>query len=96
MTFIWAVLGVLGVVPAVLFVAFIDAPGSLENPLAIILVLTFVSFPPVCFGAIIMSHQHLRTEQLTKAQWWITLPTINLIIVVLWIYLSLLYEYLHK
>ena len=71
---IWAILGLVGIIPAGFSLMMFDGTGS-ENKLATIgFACAIFGFPASCFAAIFMSLQSLRSQKFTEACYWSCLP----------------------
>lgn len=76
-TVVWVLAGLFGLLLAGFSVMIFDAPGSTENPGAILLFLSIVSFPPACALAILAAWVLFSTNKLRYACWSTLLPLVN-------------------
>ena len=74
MTVIWALAGLVGCIIAAFSVMIFDAPGSTENPAAILYFLSIASFPIVCALAIYRAWVLFSAKNLRFACWSTLLP----------------------
>jgi hypothetical protein len=79
LTVLWAVVGVASVVPAAFSVMMFDAPGATERPATVVLVLAVLSFPLVCLFTVVNALACRRSEQWSRAYWFLALPAVNLL-----------------
>ena len=76
-TVVWVLAGLVGCLFAAFSVMIFDAPGSTENPGAILLFLSFVSFPPACAVAIVLAWRLYSSNRLRGACWSTLLPLVS-------------------
>ena len=75
---IYALLGLVGSVPAIMSPMMFDAPGSTQSPLTIALFATVVSFPVVCLAGIVGAWILYAKDRPGWARVFIHLPLVNL------------------
>jgi hypothetical protein len=74
-TIFWLPLGLLGIVPAGMAMLFHDQPCP--DFLCVAVTLAIISFPAVCFAAVVSSRLYLHHKKYLQARWLARLPMLN-------------------
>jgi hypothetical protein len=77
-TSLFAVLGLLGVLPALMSPMLLDSPQAQHSPIAILMFLCIATFPLVCFCSVLIAWLLFRRGQFSASAWVSALPTINI------------------
>ncbi len=77
---LFALLGFLGVLPALMSPMLLDDPQATRNPAIILLALCIGTFPLSCFISVLVSWPLYRHERYAAATWVSILPVANLLL----------------
>lgn len=89
-TSLFGLLGVLGVLPALIAPTILDAPQASRDPAKLLLFASLFTFPLVCFGSVLVAWPLYRRRRHSAAVWVSSLPMVNLVAgIAAWCWLSL-------
>jgi hypothetical protein len=76
-TTLFALLGLLGILPALWSPMMLDSPQATRNPATVLLFLSVVTFPVICFLSVLTAWPLHRRGRYSAACWVAALPAVN-------------------